>query len=590
MKNLQTVLISPATTFMLVSCSLFAPKESQNDIKPGKNIPSVAALPVFDLEGPLPSPGAALLRTLTVDEPGVAALADDVEASERAAMKAVTEQLKAQMPPTSNTQDFTAPAAFLFETSIAALPAVRGSNAKPAMVSFVYSPPAALRSDGGAGLSNASLIGTITSFYSDTFVSQMPAIPTWSASETETEGNATTQMSAEFGRGEDGSTKFGLGLKSEASKDNVSAKTESSAKLDGQRCPNAEGQVSFTIKATLGSEAGGTGKTQDLTAFVRATVDDNAEISSSTFDVVQGTRSVKGGRQVYIETGMTLKFGPHYTDGKASNERVIRNSQNATQEDINNLEPAGIQAAFDLGNASLVMAQIAWKDGKCVKIEATSPGTVEPGSITPIPVKVLTIFDGASVSSKLKAELSGGASIDPTSLATTPGTLAYTAPNENGKSATILLTATSKRGNAKLELMANTGEKKQSYQVIETPGIGNSWNGACIDDLAKPFSLFWTGKGTSGSFIISPSSSTGGTLVEKLHADLGGATMDYEGNGSYTIVPTDKDPEGNVIGMEINYFTTGTLISCVEGKCVSSKTDGGKGVGIPLRVQDGVCP
>jgi hypothetical protein len=239
---------------------------------------------------------------------------------------------------------------------------------------------------------------------------------------------------------------------------------------------------------------------------------------------------------------------------------------------------------------SLLFAQSNWEKGGCVKIDANSPGKVDPGSTTSIPVKVVSRIDGSAVSSKLVAALSGGASIDPTLLAKTPGTLTYTAPNEAGKSATILLTATSKRGKAKLELTANTGEKKQSYQVIETPGIGRSWKGACIDDLAQPFSIFWTAPESSGTFEISPSSSTSGSLIEKLHVGLGGTTMDYTGSGNYEIIPSDKDAEGNVIGMEIAYHTAGNAISCVEGKCVTSKMDSGKGVQIPLRVQDGACP
>ncbi len=222
--------------------------------------------------------------------------------------------------------------------------------------------------------------------------------------------------------------------------------------------------------------------------------------------------------------------------------------------------------------------------------KAPSPGKVEPGSTTPIPVNVISIFDGSNAPSKLKAALTGGASIDPTALAKTPGTLTYTAPDEKGKSATILLTATSKRGKAKLELNANTGEKKQTYHVIETPGAGGSWSGDCIEDLSKPFTVLFTGPGMTSTFIISPSSSTSGSLVEKQHVGMGGVTMDYEGNGSYTIIPTDKDPDGNLIGMEIVYHTTGNVISCGEGKCVTTKFESGKGVQIPLRVQDEPCP
>ncbi len=229
-------------------------------------------------------------------------------------------------------------------------------------------------------------------------------------------------MSMEIGKSEDGSSHFGMGLKSEGTKNGTAVKTDLSAVIDGQRCPTAEGQVSFSVKARIGSESGGTGTTQDLTTFVRATVGDDAEVTSTTFDMVQGTRQVKGGRQVYIETGETYKFGPNYSGGKASNGRVIRNSQNATQEDVNNLDEPGIQAALELGAASLASAQVAWQGGKCVKIEAPAPGKVEPGSTTAIPVNVISIFDGSNAPSKLKAALTGAESIDPTTLAKTPGT------------------------------------------------------------------------------------------------------------------------------------------------------------------------
>jgi hypothetical protein len=587
MKKLQTVIFGVITIFILVSCSLFTPKNTQNEGKLGNFNPSVADLPVLDLEGPLPSPGAASLKTLAVDEPGVAALVDDVEASERAAFQAAIEELQAQLPPTGYTQDLASTGLSLSKNSSAVHPTVKGFLAKPAMIPVVYSPPAAVRS-AEDGLSPASMIGLLSSMFTDTF-SLPVAYPTKSFTKTEKEGDVTSNMSMELGKSEDGSSHFGLGLQSEGTKNGTSVKTDMSAVIDGQRCPTAEGQVSFSIKARIGSESGGTGTTQDLTTFVRAQVNDDAEIASTTFDLIQGTTQSKGGRTVYYESGETIKYGKGFTDYKESNWRVNQHTDNATQEDANNLEPAGFKAAMELGVASLMSAQNAWQDGKCVKIEAPSPGKVEPGSTTPIPVKVVSSFDGSDAPSKLKAALTGGASVDPTSLAKTPGTLTYTAPNEKGKSATILLTATSKRGKATLELNANTGEKKKTYHVIETPGAGGSWKGDCIEDLSKPFSLTFSTLGTVGEFTLSPSSSTGGSLVQKYHVELGGTTMDYVGNGSYTIIPTDKDPDGNLVGMEIVYKTTGTVKSCGGGKCVTTKMDSGKGDQIPLRVQDEPC-
>ena len=64
--------------------------------------------------------------------------------------------------------------------------------------------------------------------------------------------------------------------------------------------------------------------------------------------------------------------------------------------------------------------------------------------------------------------------------------------------------------------------------------------------------------------------------------------MDYTGSGTYEIIPSDKDAEGKVIGMEIAYSTSGNAISC-SGKCVTTNMESGKGVGIPLRVQVGAC-
>jgi hypothetical protein len=588
MKKLQTVSFGVVTIFILVSCSLFTPKGSQNDSKLGNVNPSVADFPVLDLEGPLPSPGAALLKAQALDEPGIAALISDLEAAEQATLKAAVADLQAKMNTSSN--------ALIFASLESSPPMISTflipSSAKQSAIGrvlIVNNPKSSVNQPAEGGLSAASIIALLSSSFTDLFIITA-AFPVQSSTYTEKEGSVTTKTSIDFGKSEDGSSHFGLGLQSEGTKNGTAVKTEISAVIDGQRCPTAEGQVSFSVKARIGSELGGTGTTQDLTTFVRAVVNDDAEIASTTFDLIQGTTQAKGGRTVYLETGETIKYGQDFKEYKESNIRINQKTDNVTQEDINKLEPPGLKAALELGLASLMSAQNAWQSGKCVKIEAPSPGKVEPGSTTPIPVKVVSIFDGADAPSKLKAALTGAESIDPTTLAKTPGTLTYTAPNEKGKSATILLTATSKRGKATLELNANTGEKKQTYHVIETPGAGGSWSGGCIDDLSKPFSVSFTGPGTTATYTISPSSSTSGSLVEKQHVALSGTTMDIEGKGSYTIIPTDKDPEGNLVGMEIVFSTTGKAKTCVGGECVTTKIDSGKGVQIPLRVQDEPCP
>jgi hypothetical protein len=382
------------------------------------------------------------------------------------------------------------------------------------------------------GLSAASVIGLITSMFTDMF-SVPEALPTRSFSKTEKEGDVTSDMSMEIGRSEDGSSHFGLGLKSEGTENGVSVKTDLSAIVDGQRCPTAEGQVSFTIKAKIGSESGGTGTTQDLSTFVRAIVNDDAEIASSTFDVIQGTTQTKGGRQVYLETGATFKYGQDFSEGKASNWRVNQKTDNVTQEDLNKLEPDGFKAALELGVTSLMSAMNAWQSGKCTKIVATSPGTVQAGSTTAIPVNVISIFEGGNAPSKLTAALTGAESIDPTSLATTPGSISYVAPNESGKSATILLTATSRRGKAKLELSANTGGA--AYRIVG--GLDDWQTDTTVCDIMKPFAL------TSAILTVNFSGGLVGTY------SYSGGPFGAAGGDSYTIsLPDGLGKPGTMTG------------------------------------------
>ncbi len=182
---------------------------------------------------------------------------------------------------------------------------------------------------------------------------------------------------------------------------------------------------------------------------------------------------------------------------------------------------------------ALLFAESNWQKGGCVKIEATSPGTVRPGSTTSIPVTVRHRIDGSIVPSKVETALSGGQSVSPTKLARTPGTLTYTAPNENRKSATIQLTATSKRGKATLDLSASTGGKfsaNGTWGVASLTGI--------IDSLNNPFTLVSTGggDGSCNGEVVFSGGSTGGTVSCSQTC----AGLDFVGDGSYTITTTEN--------------------------------------------------
>ena len=488
------------------------------------NYSKVAAnLPTYDPKDPAPSPGAEALRLLAELEPGVDKLVGDVEAAERAALGTGLGELREQLG--------TEPLSKALEikerngsTLLVAKSPIVGT-AFPAL--FLYQG----RVDSAIGGANTTaLIGGLVTGLNDIFAPNVPVGANLNKSVTEKEGGATSTMSVEIGRADDGSTKLGLGFKTEVTKDNESAKADMAAKIDGQRCPNAEGQLPFTIKVSLGAESGGATYSRDVTAMVRALVNDDAKVEGYTIDLTQATRQVKNGVAVYVETATTMKNdGGNYSE---SNFRVIRHSQSATKANAEPLSIAGLEAAFATGLTALYIAEQRWLSGACTKIEAPSPGAVAPSSTTSIPVTVRHRFDGSEVPSKLDAALKGETSVDPTTLARTRGTLTYRAPGETGKSATITLTATSRRGKATLDLNANTGGA--SYQIVG--GLDDWQTNTRVCDIMKPFQL------TGGGFTMQLSGGLSGTYTYT-------GPFNAHGTGTYTIsLPDGLGKPGTMTG------------------------------------------
>ena len=513
MKN--TKLILPLLVLLAVTLSCkFLGRTFSKDGEAAPRFSNIAgSLPAYDPNAPHPSPGAAALRSLAVLEPKVASLESDVESAERAAVKAVVSD-----QPSS--KEKSVPTSELQEQPKRGTKSMFLGIAHPALFILQGQADSAI-----GGAHDAGMVGALVSGLSDILVPHLEVGANTSKSMTETSGGATTTMSVEIGKANDGSTKFGLGFKTEASKNGVSAKSELAAKIDGQRCPNAEGQLPFTIKVRLAADSGGTGITRDVTAMVRAVVGDDAQIESYTMELEQGTQQQKDGRQVYVESAVTMNWdGSKYTQ---SNDRIIRHSSQATAENARPLSEAGLEAAFATGLTALRIAEQTWLSGGCTMIEATSPGAVQPGSNTAIPVTVRHKFDGSEVPSKLETALSGGQSVDPTTLAKTAGTLSYTAPAETGKSAIIKLTATSRRGRATLDLNASTGG--QGYTVSGTSGPVTFSGQIC--SLDKPFVINGTFGNGSETQSFTPSSSTSGTVKEA--GNSGGC--DQSGAGTYKI-------------------------------------------------------
>jgi len=334
----------------------------------------------------------------------------------------------------------------------------------------------------------------------------------------------------------------------------------SKVKVTGNMCPNPEGKVDLTIELSSNGRAGSSGSViydKNRSAKIKISVNEDAEIAGMDVDLKQATRSTAGGRQVYVETSQAGHGSTDsYSDMKFGDARIDRASSQTTADDAA-LSRTGLNDALFVALGLLQSAKGRWQGGGCVKIEATSPGTVQVNSTTPIPVKVMHKFDGTEVPSKLTAELSGGASIDPTLIPKTAGTLNYVAPSERGKSATIKLTANSRRGRATLDLTATTGGK--SYHV-EGGSNGARFKGD-ICDLNKPFTINVDSITGKWPMNFTPASDSAGSMEGTFSSN--GCTL--TGGGPYTI-SIGENGSGTIT------FTYNSTATCPAGSTTTSRT------------------
>ena len=183
-----------------------------------------------------------------------------------------------------------------------------------------------------------------------------------------------------------------------------------------------------------------------------------------------------------------------------------------------------------LGAGAIGVAESKWKSGKCVTINATSPGAVKPKASSKIPVTVVHKLYGSTVPAKVTATLTGGASITPTVIPKSPGDITHVAVEKDGASMTITLKATSRRGNASTDLTITT-----KGMVFKLDGGADEFHGmGIVCDFEKPFKV--SGDGLTLTF--TPSSKTSGTYKYsgKLH---GFAAW---GNGAYTVKYNGDNP------------------------------------------------
>lgn len=521
MRN-SKVLLGVLTTLICLSlsCRVLTERFTARDSATG--FIATAQLAPPDLKGTLVSPGAYVIHRLAEMDPSLAPLAERAEATERRAMQkiiAANTNTGEKLPLVSRSD------AGLVPHGGGSLPL---AVAAPAVLMFQET--SSPLPGGHEGVLIAELTGIFKSMLAGVEAGDYHKRSSKTEADKETGG--TTTMDLELDVGEDGSTGFGFGVQTDSVKNGVKVTTELKAKIDGQDCPNEAGQVPITVKMRLTGHSGTTTFTQEVTAFIRLVVDDTAEIAETTIDVTQGTTRGQGGQDVYVESGVTVKYGNDISKATYSNLRLVQQTDNATFKDQGDLSESGHSTAYGAALGAIDSARRAWQNGGCVKIQAESPGTVAINSSTAIPVKIIHKKDGSEITGKLEASLQGEASIDPKVIAKTAGTLTYVAPPDVGKSATISLNATSRRGRAKLDLMANTGG--MAYQIVG--GLDDWQTNTKVCDLMKPFVL-------TGLVTMNFSGGLSGTYR------YSGGPFNANGAGTYRIsLPDGIGKPGTMIG------------------------------------------
>lgn len=257
----------------------------------------------------------------------------------------------------------------------------------------------------------------------------------------------------------------------------------SKVSLSGSLCPDATGRVKLHLTLSSKGKVGKNGKMKygrNLDMTVIAAVDDNGNRISTDYQA------------------------------KEPDE-----------------DPAGSAA---LGAGAIGVAESKWQNGKCVTINASSPGSVKPKATSKIPVTVMHKLDGSTVPAKVTAALTGGASVSPSVIPKTPGDLTHVAVDKDGATMTITLKATSRRGNATADLTINT-----KGMVFKLDGGADEFHGTgIVCNFEKPFKV--SGDGLTVTF--TPNSKAGGTYKYsgKLHG------FEAWGKGTYTVKYDGDDP------------------------------------------------
>ena len=518
---------------------------------------------------PSATPLADYIRTLAAGDANLLAVADSVAVAEHRVLDQVGTDAKggvniAGVVPTTAGSTTVGP---VTESTVAApaLPVGRGFAVRAQTTASALRPFTSL---GGVN-------GLLSNFFGEQLAPGVEVAAGKSPPATVTDEGSTVTGSIGLDVRSDGTTTFGLdfdvkidraaksgeaGAKgAEAAKGSASLGFEATA----NPCPDANGTVNIKFKAKLGADikAGARSAigTTEVSGTAKVNVDESASITGFEMDARQqttGTNAAGAGTFVDSSASVRTAWKGDNPGQTTTGDKLNRESQAVDFAERNRMHADGMNKAADFVSGYAGALEVYWKGGRCVKVDAASPGRVKPGTVSPIQVSVVHKLEGKPLSVPVDATLKGPESIDITRIERSPGTITHTASQDPKSAATIDLVSTSRRGIGKATVSIEVGESN-AYVVVG--GLEDFQVNQTVCDVMAPFVLTSPGVasmkfsgGLSGKVEASGvfNLSYVGTYVINLpdgpgkpgtmSSSSGGSIADQAGSGTekYTLTPT----------------------------------------------------
>jgi len=350
-------------------------------------------------------------------------------------------------------------------------------------------------------------------------------------------------------------------------------------------CPDPTGTFDASAKVEIATSKGSAGARTTLEMVIRGHVDDDAKLIGTEIDTRIQTAAFGGGQK-----GQFVDFVIASGSDRAVSVTVNRTGGALTSDLFRTAIFMATMFESLISDKLVAAAEKAWTSGRCVRLDATAtpgPKGVKPGSTSTIIAPPRSRIDGSVVGGSVTAQLkAGGATVNPSATkVAADATFAYTAPNEAGKSGTVILEARSKRGVGKATLDFTTAVAPTvtiTGTVPYTFGFGFMKGTATIDLTMTP-SPDGSYTGTAQVRMTGQLKSPGTTCAPatwKEAIELGGVLTSEDDQQVLVISTTGSAPTGasrpmkcTTAGVTINTGTT-LLTSTLFGEVHLRLADG----------------